>query len=92
MAIVIVLLAVGTVFLMAGDMTSAQPAAAPNQAPTGILKTLEAQIDPQVTALLIIDMQNDYVSGQWQAWKGWGGCKKNTGICSCDEQPHHGGP
>jgi ureidoacrylate peracid hydrolase len=62
LATVIVLLVLGTVSLMAGDMTSAQPATAPNQAPKGILKTLEDQIDPQVTALLIIDMQNDYVA------------------------------
>jgi hypothetical protein len=58
----VILSVLGTASLMAGDMTSAQPAAAPNQAPTGILNTLEDQIDPQVTALLIIDMQNDYVA------------------------------
>ena len=39
-----------------------QPAA-PAPPPTGVVsKTLEEQINPQITALLVIDMQNDYVA------------------------------
>jgi ureidoacrylate peracid hydrolase len=71
-------LALGTVSLVAGDVTGsqsmsglravttaahqAQPAAQPNPFPKGVLKTLEEQIDPQTVALLVIDMQNDYVA------------------------------
>ena len=36
--------------------------AAPASPPNGVLKTLAEQIDPQITALLVIDMQNDYVA------------------------------
>ncbi|MGA2990336.1 MAG: isochorismatase family cysteine hydrolase [Candidatus Korobacteraceae bacterium] len=51
-----------TLSLMTVAAAAAQPAVQPNQAPKGMLKTLEEQIDPQITALLVIDMQNDYVA------------------------------
>ena len=34
-----------------------------------LLKTLEQQIEPSITALLIIDMQNDYVADQGKVGK-----------------------
>jgi len=39
-----------------------QSAAVSTSAPNGVLKTLEEQIDPKSSALLVIDMQNDYVA------------------------------
>jgi ureidoacrylate peracid hydrolase len=56
----LVLLALCAVSLM--TVAHAQPAAQPTPAPKDVLKTLEEQIDPQITALLVIDMQNDYVA------------------------------
>jgi ureidoacrylate peracid hydrolase len=60
----ILALAFGALSLMVVAAAAAQvsPAAQPTQAPKGVLKTLEEQIDPQITALLVIDMQNDYVA------------------------------
>jgi ureidoacrylate peracid hydrolase len=58
-ASLILILALGSLSLMADQ---AQPTVSPNPAPNGVLKTLEDQINPQTTALLIIDMQNDYVA------------------------------
>jgi ureidoacrylate peracid hydrolase len=58
-ATLITVLVLGSVSLMAGQ---AQPAAQPNPATNAVLKTLEEQINPQITALLVIDMQNDYVA------------------------------
>ena len=58
MAMHIALLAMVAVSLVA----NAQPASQPAPDPKGVLKTLSEQIDPQITALLVIDMQNDYVA------------------------------
>jgi ureidoacrylate peracid hydrolase len=58
-ASLITLLLLGSLSLMADQ---AQSTALPNPAPNGVLRTLEDQINPPTTALLIIDMQNDYVA------------------------------
>ena len=36
---------------------------------TQILRTLQEQVDPKVAALLVIDMQNDYVADQGRLGK-----------------------
>jgi ureidoacrylate peracid hydrolase len=55
----IALLALGIATATAQALSTAQVTPGPRDI---VLKTMEQQIDPKITALLVIDMQNDYVS------------------------------